>query len=514
MFSPYVIDCDSNITIYWKKAQDVNWNFLEKIILSSCFRPKNGKPSPNSYEKEQSGKGQIPLACVILSIDKEEERGENAAMGLRADGRERMQLCLDYMESHLCEPLTAERLSRFAGYSVYHFCRLFHAAVGLPVRSYLVRRRLLHAAYAIGGGESLFSAALDCGFSTYAGFYKAFRREFGVSPGQYRMRYGGKEPPRVILREEGICMVSRQTLELFLKEWDLEGAPTSAMPASTGGPSQTVFQVGEQYVLKLADTPGQLLRHAEVAKALADAGLCAAVPVPARDGRELVEQGGLFGFLSRRLEGKPLCSAELYAPGGLEKAEEVGRAVGRLDRALVTAEAKVDDVDLVRQLREDSLPKVQKLLSLPEALCTRYLTSLERVSPALPRQIIHRDPHLANLFSGPQGWGFLDFDLAERSIRLFDPCYTCTSILSETYNLDGGAHREEWFAVYHALLSGYDEEVSLTAQEREAAPLIVLAIECICTAWFAGKDELRPLFDANSRMIRWLFERQDRLRLP
>ena len=157
---------------------------------------------------------------------------------------------------------------------------------------------------------------------------------------------------------------------------------------------------------------------------------------------------------------------------------------------------------------------MQKLLSLPEALCTRYLTSLERVSPALPRQIIHRDPHLANLFSGPQGWGFLDFDLAERSIRLFDPCYTCTSILSETYNLDGGAHREEWFAVYHALLSGYDEEVSLTAQEREAAPLIVLAIECICTAWFAGKDELRPLFDANSRMIRWLFERQDRLRLP
>ena len=161
-------------------------NPVEKIILSSCFRPKNGKPSPNSYEKEQSGKGQIPLACVILSIDKEEERGENAAMGLRADGREQMQLCLDYMESHLCEPLTAERLSRFAGYSVYHFCRLFHAAVGLPVRSYLVRRRLLHAAYAIGGGESLFSAALDCGFSTEAAFCSTFRKREGRTPSQYR----------------------------------------------------------------------------------------------------------------------------------------------------------------------------------------------------------------------------------------------------------------------------------------------------------------------------------------
>ena len=136
-------------------------------------------------------------------------------MGLRADGRKRMQLCLDYMESHLCEPLTAERLSRFAGYSVYHFCRLFHAAVCLPVRSYLARRRLLHAAYAIGGENPCFPPLWIAVFSTYAGFYKAFRREFGVSPGQYRMRYGGKEPPRVILREEGICMVSRQTLELF-----------------------------------------------------------------------------------------------------------------------------------------------------------------------------------------------------------------------------------------------------------------------------------------------------------
>ena len=250
-------------------------------------------------------------------------------------------------------------------------------------------------------------------------------------------------------------------------------------------PERRLCSSGEQYVLKLADTAGQLLRHAEVAKALADAGLCAAVPVPARDGRELVEQAACLAFCPAAWK-ESLSVRQSCMLRGLEKAEEVGRAVGRLDRALVTAEAKVDDVDLVRQLREDSLPKVQKLLSLPEALCTRYLTSLERVSPALPRQNIHRDPHLGNLFAGPQGWGFLDFDLAERNVRLFDPCYTCTSILSETYDLDGGAHREAGLPFtrlfFPATMRRFPHR-----RGREAAPLIVLAIECICTAWFAGK---------------------------
>ena len=55
-------------------------------------------------------------------------------------------------------------------------------ATGLPVMQYILRRRLLHGVYAMKQGQSKIDAALSFSFDTYAGFYKAFCREFGTIP--------------------------------------------------------------------------------------------------------------------------------------------------------------------------------------------------------------------------------------------------------------------------------------------------------------------------------------------
>lgn len=58
-----------------------------------------------------------------------------------------IQKSIDYIEQNLKTDITAEELSEMAGFSMFHYYRLFQSAVGMPVMQYITRRRLLHAMY-------------------------------------------------------------------------------------------------------------------------------------------------------------------------------------------------------------------------------------------------------------------------------------------------------------------------------------------------------------------------------
>ena len=105
------------------------------------------------------------------------------------DYRRILQESLDYIEANLTAELTASELAKMAGFSLYHYYRLFQSAVDMPVIQYITRRRLLHAIYAMSTGQSKTDAALTYGFDTYAGFYRAFQREFGYTPADFLSRY-------------------------------------------------------------------------------------------------------------------------------------------------------------------------------------------------------------------------------------------------------------------------------------------------------------------------------------
>lgn len=61
----------------------------------------------------------------------------------------------------------------------------------------------------------------------------------------------------------------------------------------------------------------------------------------------------------------------------------------------------------------------------------------------MPHNIIHRDANPSNiLFSNGEVSGFIDFEISEKNIRLFDPCYCATGILSEAEGVEGNF--EKW----------------------------------------------------------------------
>lgn len=85
--------------------------------------------------------------------------------------------------------LTLDEIARDAGYSAFHFGRLFRDHTGLTVYRYVNRLRLRSAMEAVlDGAPDLTTVALGHGFSSHSHFTRAFRREYGATPSAVRRR--------------------------------------------------------------------------------------------------------------------------------------------------------------------------------------------------------------------------------------------------------------------------------------------------------------------------------------
>lgn len=92
-----------------------------------------------------------------------------------------------YVDAHLSDELTLDLLARRAGFSPYHFHRVFKQWIGEGVKGYIRRLRLERAAYRLKISDvPLLRLALESGYHTHETFTRAFARHFGINPGQYR----------------------------------------------------------------------------------------------------------------------------------------------------------------------------------------------------------------------------------------------------------------------------------------------------------------------------------------
>ena len=421
------------------------------------------------------------------------------------DNRTIIQQSLDYIEDHLQTEIAAAELAEQAGFSLFHYYRLFQQTTGLPVMQYILRRRLLHGVYAMKQGSSKIDAALRFGFDTYAGFYKAFCREFGSTPSEYLRSCRVKRPYRIDLMKEEHMIITHKKVAQILKNWNLDKESiTDIYYEGTGNKNEAACYVGEAYVLKHTADLGKLKKHIDVSKALEDIGLLAAVPVKTTDGQDYIQGGDVYFYLTRRLPGEQL-TAHRFGEGD---GRFVGEILGQLHLALARIEDPVSEADLLATVKDWALPNAKAALNLSDAFCAEYLNTFASLYPKLPRQIIHRDPNPGNIICADDQWGFIDFDLSERNVRIYDPCYASTAVLSERFGQDN----DNWLEIYRDIICGYDSVTHLTAEERKAIPYVILANQFVCVAWFAGQDKYAELFETNKQMTLWLMEKFEELK--
>lgn len=247
-----------------------------------------------------------------------------------------------------------------------------------------------------------------------------------------------------------------------------------------------------KFVVKDKDNTSQAAREKRLLELLQNKG----VPV-----HELVhthESGDDTVCVYSFLEGAP--SSDIDAHGS-QFGEEIGRmhvALHGVSCADVPTRNLYETVyEWVLQSISDSQDdKVQEV-----GVLLREIKPQMTVLRDLPRQIIHRDTHPGNMiFEDDQFNGFVDFDIVENNIRLFDPCYCAASALPTGLDQEGFTNR--WLSFVREIFSGYESANSLTILERRSVGYVLIGIEALFTALFVKSDP--AIARKNASICLWL----------
>ena len=96
------------------------------------------------------------------------------------------ELCAD-INNHCTERLSVEDLASRAGFSVYHFSRLFKENTGMTCHNYLVARRIIYAkTLLVDDTIPITEIAMRSGFNSIATFNRLFKAQIGYTPTEYR----------------------------------------------------------------------------------------------------------------------------------------------------------------------------------------------------------------------------------------------------------------------------------------------------------------------------------------
>ena len=105
-------------------------------------------------------------------------------------GRNITRQILGYLANHHTENLTERTVAAYFGYSREHFSRLFRKTTGSTFKSYLTKLRLDEARTNMDRSNGpITDIAADAGFPSLASFTRAFTREYGITPRQYRREH-------------------------------------------------------------------------------------------------------------------------------------------------------------------------------------------------------------------------------------------------------------------------------------------------------------------------------------
>ncbi|WP_304545736.1 AraC family transcriptional regulator [Sulfurimonas microaerophilic] len=90
-----------------------------------------------------------------------------------------------FIEKNYAENLTLEELSTVAGFSKYHFHRIFKSVMGENVGDYIRKIRLQSTIVKFKMDKNITQIAMESGYETNASFSKAFKKRFGFTPREF-----------------------------------------------------------------------------------------------------------------------------------------------------------------------------------------------------------------------------------------------------------------------------------------------------------------------------------------
>jgi Ser/Thr protein kinase RdoA (MazF antagonist) len=329
---------------------------------------------------------------------------------------------------------------------------------------------------------------------------------YGCSPKKYLSIYGKHRANRIGVER----MITEREIRNAIAQWNIpQNLQLREVNVIDGTKvSENVWSLGDDYILKTEER-SRLLKDLRLRNALAAQGFTALAPVLTKAGQDFLDGERIY-ILMKKIPGEPLKKTDRFGDERHTFGFKYGQSIARLHLSLADVEAAImpDEVDLFKQVMKWALPNCKKLneqwsMGLSDNFFLEYVDAFGAVFDKLPKQLIHRDPNPSNiLFNDGEVSGFIDFDHSERNIRLWDPCYCATGILSEWRGVEN--IYEKWPDIYAGILLGYDSVCPLTAEEKESLFYVVCSIAMICAAYFGSVDEYKELSKTSREILTYI----------
>ena len=151
-----------------------------------------------------------------------------------------------YIEQHLDEPVTLERLGKVFRQSSFHLQRRFKAALGITPREYGDSCRLRLLKRNLQAGDNVTRAMYDAGYGSSSRLYEKTASQLGMTPDKYRrgaiaatVRYAIADSPLgrmlVAATDKGVCAIQFARSDGELIEGLKHEFPFAARKPDQGG---------------------------------------------------------------------------------------------------------------------------------------------------------------------------------------------------------------------------------------------------------------------------------------
>ena len=162
--------------VIFLRTKGTKWDFLGEMFRSGVKEAERGKPESDGVVL---GNTIVILSQIARALE------EGSAKQQKAEKPELLEKIMAYIEDHLSEKITLEETAHYFFVSVSTITQLFRQKMGTSFYRCVTQRRLIAAKIRIGQGESLEDVSRAVGFSDYSSFYRAFKKEYGITPRQY-----------------------------------------------------------------------------------------------------------------------------------------------------------------------------------------------------------------------------------------------------------------------------------------------------------------------------------------